>query len=236
MSLTDDTKDLSEKFQTLVNKSFKDNAELLKRFTTLYTDGTKQFSSGLKGEKRLEVGDSLARLAELSLSYWSAATSHTLAFGREVASIYEKALGLKGTAASESAVEITVNTRAGEQATAAFQLENKFPETLNVSVAAGDIRTPGGESLKSVPVKVEPATLSLAPKAHAVVQVSFNVPDTWSAGVYTLPIKLAGFPSKEIVIRLHIAQAPAGIVKPVSAPRKAKKAALSKKAARSKKA
>ena len=74
-----------------------------------------------------------------------------------------------------------------------------------------------------MPVTLNPATLSLAPKAQAVVQVSLDIPGDWHVGgVYTLPVKLAGFPAKEIVIRLHVAQAAAGAVKPVSTPRKAK--------------
>ena len=46
MSLATETKELSDKYQALVSKSFKDNAELFKRFTALYTDGAKEFSSG----------------------------------------------------------------------------------------------------------------------------------------------------------------------------------------------
>jgi hypothetical protein len=231
MSLTTDTKELSDKFQALVSKSFKDNAELFKRFTTLYTDGAKEFSSGLKGEPRQEIGASLTKLAELNIAYWSAAANHSLAFGRDVASAYEKAFGLKDTTPAESKIEITVSARLGARASAAFQLENKVSDTLNVSLSAGDIRSPGGEVVKAVPVTFNPATLSLAPKAQAVVQVSLDVPDDWRVGaVYTLPVKLAGFPSKEIFIRLHIGPPSAGAVKPKSAKGRAKKSPRSKSA------
>ncbi len=231
MSLATETKELSDKYQALLSKSFKDNAELFKRFTALYTDGAKEFSSGLKGEPRLEMGASLTKLAELNIAYWTAATQHSLAFGRDVATAYEKAFGLKDPTPAESKVEISVSARLGGPASAAFQLENKVSETLHVSPSAGDIRSPGGEVVKAVPVIFNPATLSLAPKAQAVVQVSLDIPNNWQVGgVYTLPVKLAGFPSREILIRLHIGPAAAGAGKAKAATAKAKKSRRSKSA------
>ena len=103
MSQASDTGKLTEDFQQLFNKTVQGNMNLSKRLSTMFMNMATGFYSG-RGLKSLpSVGEGLTRLAELNLSYWSAAIDHSLAFANSVASAYEKTVDLK-TTESEKAV------------------------------------------------------------------------------------------------------------------------------------
>jgi hypothetical protein len=104
MSQASDAGKLTEEFKQLFNKTVQGNMNLSKRVSTMFTDVATGFYSG-RGLRALpSVGEGLTRLAELNLSYWSAAVDHSLAFANSVAGAYEKTLDLKTTGGEKEPV------------------------------------------------------------------------------------------------------------------------------------
>jgi hypothetical protein len=103
MSQASDAGKLNEEFKQLFNKTVQGNMNLSKRLSTMFTNMATEFYAG-RGLKALpSVGEGLTRLAELNLSYWSAAVDHSLAFANSVAGTYEKTFDLKATGTEKGA-------------------------------------------------------------------------------------------------------------------------------------
>jgi hypothetical protein len=95
MVQTSDAGKLTEEFKHLVDKAVQGNMSLSKRVSTMLTELTTEFYSGRALKTLPSAGESVNRLAELSLSYWAAAVDHSLAFANSVAGAYEKTFELK---------------------------------------------------------------------------------------------------------------------------------------------
>ena len=225
MNQATDSGKLTDEFKGLYTRTVQGNMNLFKRLSALATDTAKEFSAGPQRKPLPSVGQALTRLAELNLSWFSAAADHSLAFANDLAGAYEKALGFPAAPASEPAIEVNVNARPGARARATFHVENKFSNSLDVSFQASDIRSPQGEVMKKTgPVTFNPPHLTLAPKTQAVVEAVVDVPDNFHVGsVYTLCVKLAGLPMKEVWIRLHVVAPASGAGTSRKVARKSKK-------------
>jgi hypothetical protein len=209
MSQATDTGKLTENVTTLFSKAVQGNLQLFNRFSGLATDALKHFSAGASGGKLPSPGETLTRLVDLNLAYWSALADHSLGFANDVAAATERALGVHSrntpSAPRSSPVPIILTAYAGKQAVAAFQIENTFSNPLDVSFRAGDLVSPQGVHLKIKPVTFTPARLTLASKSQAVVQAAIDVPVECQPGItYTVAVEPVGFPMKEISIRLNV--------------------------------
>ena len=234
---------LLDDFKRLLSKSIQDNLLFMNRVSAIAREAAKEFST-VSSRSHFPAADEVAKtLIQLNLSYFSALNKHGFALLNELVSATETALGINSSpaaapAAAPSRVEINLSARPGDRATASFLVENSYERTLDVSFQASEIVSLQGEAVKSGVVTFNPPRLTLNPKSQAVVQACIDISNEFKSGEnYVLRVRVVGFETKEIWIRLNIlsstqepkpATAEAGKRKPKGRRRKARVARKSR--------
>src|SRR5438045_13311 len=129
---------LAKDLKELLSKSIEGNLQLLTRVSGMVREGARVLRAGsVRPQQPAEI---ISRLVRLNLSYFSLLTKHGLAFADELTTITERALGINPNAGSAVSapprVEINLQARVGDTATAAFLVENSQQQTVKVSFEA----------------------------------------------------------------------------------------------------
>lgn len=220
---------LAKELKDLLSKSIEGNLQLLTRVSGMVREGARVLRAS--SARPQQPGEIVSRLVRLNLSYFSLLTKHGLAFADELTTITERALGIKpdaGAAASPPRVEINLQARVGDTASAAFLVENSQQQTLEVSFEASQIVSRQGEPIRSPAVRFDPPRVTLKPHLQATVRALIDISPEFKPGeLYLLRIRLVGFEQKEVWIGINVLPRAQETPKP--------KAQSSKKKARQKK-
>jgi hypothetical protein len=197
---------LAKELKDILARSIEGNLQLLTRVSGMVREGARALRASSAEPK--QPGEIVNRLVRLNLSYLSLLTKHGLAFADELTTVTGRAFGLKpdaGPAAAPPRVEINLNARVGDTATAAFLVENSQQQTLEISFEASPIVSRHGEPVRAVAVRFDPPRLILEPQVQATVRVLIDISPEFKPGeLYLLRIRIAGFEQKEIWIGLNV--------------------------------
>jgi hypothetical protein len=201
---------LAKELKDLLTKNIEGNLQLLTRVSGMVRQAAGAI--GATSTRPQQPSEFIARLVRLNLSYFSLLTKHGLAFADELTTVTERALGIKGDTATAPAsvsgparVEINLNARVGDTATAAFLVENSQQRTLEVSFEASPIITRQGDPIQSAAVRFDPPRLTLKPRLQATVKALIDISPEFKPGeLYLLRIRLVGFEQKEVWIGINI--------------------------------
>lgn len=222
MTEATDAGKLADEFKNVFTRAVQGNIDLANRISRLTADASREFSARAQQKSFPSPLESLTRLAELNLAYWSALAEHSLGFANDMAGAVERLLGRQGAGVScagdKRPMAIEVTAHPGQTTVVGFHIENTFSEPLEVSFEAGELQSPHGATLKAKSVVFTPKQVTLAPKAQSVVQVAIEVPEECRPGEsYLLPVKPVGFAMQEFSIRLNITVPPAKQESPTGA-------------------
>jgi hypothetical protein len=197
-------------FKKLFTKNIQDNLLFLNRVSAVAREAAKGLSATSSRSQPPPADEVAKRLVQLNLSYLSALNKHGFALLNELVSATETALGINSSptaapAAAPSRVEINISARQGDRATASFLVENSYDRALGVSFQASEIVSVRGEVVKSGVVNFNPPHLTLEAKSQAVVQAGIDISNEFKSGEnYVLRVRVVGFETKEIWIRINI--------------------------------
>jgi len=214
-----------EQLKELVATNIAGNAQLLTRLTSFVQEAVKSAGSGSR--EPLTGATLLSRWLDFNLASYSVVSTHSLAIMSGLLTAAEAALLPKGQSVSPRPgaaprVELRLEGRPGDRVTSAFMVENHFDHPLEVSLASGDLVPASGAALPASLVTFEPATLSIGPRAQAVVQIVVTITREFAVGqTYLTVIRLVGLHAKEVglAITVHPPASPDGAPASAGAPR-----------------
>jgi hypothetical protein len=196
---------LADDVKNVFTKAVQGNIDLANRISRLASDATREFSASVQRKSLPSPLESLTRIAEFNLTYWSALAEHSLAFANDLAGAAERALGIQCRVEEKAPMAIEVSGHPGQTAVAGFHVENTFSDPLDVTFEAGELQSAHGGTLKPKSVVFTPKKVTLAPRTQSVVQVSIEIPGECKPGEsYLLPVKPVGFAMKQFSIKLNI--------------------------------
>jgi hypothetical protein len=161
-----------------------------------------------------QAPDVLSRLAEVSLSYYTALAE----LGIETISGYADRVLQAGAAASQSAAPSTSASRPsllfhgtrGEQATNAFLIANHRDAAIDVAFEVAEVVSDDGTQRFRPGATFTPRQCRLAPHSERVVQCALAMSDEFRAGEgYRGTIAVAGFPDMTMPFSVQVEE-PAG--------------------------
>ena len=194
-----------EQLRVLVADNIAGNAELLTRLTSLIQDAAK--SARAPSREPLSGAALLSRWLDFNLASYSVVSSHGLAVMSGLLSAAEAALLPKPSPRPGAAprIELRLEGRPGERVTSAFMVENHFDHSLEVRLECGDLVPAVGAALPASRLHVEPATLSIGPRAQAVVQIAATLTSEFVVGqTYVTVVRLGGLTAKEVGLSITV--------------------------------
>ncbi len=212
-----------EELKELVAANVAGNAQLVTRFNDFIRDAAKAVGAGRAGEPA-NAAALLSRWLDFNLASYSVVSTHGLALLNGLLSAAENALLPKAPSAPgarptpEPRVELRLEGRPGDRVTSAFLVENHFDRPLDVTFEAGDLIPATGPSLPASLTAFEPATLAIAPRGQAVVQVVVTITRDFVVGqTYVTTIRLLGLHAKEVGLSVTV-RPPANAAEPSGPP------------------
>src|SRR5215471_4793236 len=163
-----------EQMKELVAANVAGNAQLLARLTSFIQEAAKSAGSGPR--EPLNGAALLSRWLDFNLASYSVVSSHSLAIMSGLLSAAEAALlptrfASPSRAGAALRVELRLEGRPGDRVTSAFMVENHFDHPLEVTLESSDLVPAVGAALPPSLLAFEPVTLTIGPRAQAVVQV-----------------------------------------------------------------
>jgi hypothetical protein len=197
-----------EQLKELVATNIAGNAQLLSRLTTFVQEAVKSAGSGSR--EPLNGAALLSRWLDFNLASYSLVSSHSLAIMSGLLTAAEAALLPKGASGAPRPggaprVELRLEGRPGDRVTSAFMVENHFDHPLEVSLASRELVPASGATLPASLVAFEPATLSIGPRAQAVVQIVVTITRDFAVGqTYLTVVRLVGLHAKEVGLAIAV--------------------------------
>jgi hypothetical protein len=197
-----------EQLKELVATNIAGNAQLLTRLTTFVQEAVKSAGSGSR--EPLNGATLLSRWLDFNLASYSLVSSHGLAILSGLLTAAEAALLPKGASAAPHSgvaprVELRLEGRPGDRVTSAFMVENHFDHPLEVSLASSALVPANGATLPASLVTFEPASLSIGPRAQAVVQIVVTITGDFVVGqTYFTVVRLVGLHAKEVGLSITV--------------------------------
>ncbi|HEY7037750.1 MAG TPA: hypothetical protein VID28_02810 [Methylomirabilota bacterium] len=198
-----------EQMKELVAANIAGNAQLLTRLTAFLQEAAKSAGSGAR--EPLNGAALLSRWFDFNLASFSVVSSHSLAMMAGLLTAAEAALlprGSSGVAArpgSPTRIELRLDGRPGDRLTSAFMVENHFDHPLEVSLESSNLVPASGPALPASLLSFEPATLSIGPRAQAVVQVVVTLTRHFAVGqTYLTVIRLVGLHAREVGLSIAV--------------------------------
>jgi hypothetical protein len=197
-----------EQMKELVAANIAGNAQLLTRLTSFIQEAVKPAGPGPR--EPLNGAALLSRWLDFNLASYSVVSSHSLAIMSGLLTAAEAALLPKGSAAASRPgaaprVELRLEGRPGDRVTSAFMVENHFDHPLEVTLESGDLVPATGPALPASLLAFEPPTLSIGPRAQAVVQVVATITRDFSVGqTYLTVVRLVGLHAREVGLSITV--------------------------------
>ena len=198
-----------EQMKELVAANIAGNAQLLTRLNAIIQEAVKSAGSGAR--EPLNGAALLSRWLDFNLASYSVVSSHSLAIMSGLLTAAEAALlsrgssGVPARAGSPTRIDLRLEGRPGERLTSAFMVENHFDHPLEVNLESSDLVPATGAALPASLLIFEPATLSIGPRAQAVVQVVVTITRDFSVGqTYLTVIRLVGLHAKEVGLSIMV--------------------------------
>lgn len=198
-----------EQMKELVAANIAGNTQLLTRLTNFIQEAVK--SAGSSPREPLNAAALLSRWLDFNLASYSVVSSHSLAIMSGLLAAAENALIPKAPSSPRThpgslpRVELRLEGRPGDRVTSAFLVENHFNHSLEVTLESSDLVPAMGASLPASLVTFEPATLSIGPRAQAVVQTAVTITRDFAVGqTYITVIRLVGLQAKEVGLSITV--------------------------------
>jgi hypothetical protein len=203
-----DSSELLNVLTAVMSQNLEGNRKLLGRVTSLVNQLAREVAAGARDQPLRLDGTVLAKWLQLNVSALALVGTHGLAFLNDLTTAVEKSLGVvsdsqvqsRGAAPmSGKPAELRINARLGETVVAPFLVENNFETSLDVTVQVNEVTSLQGQVVRGNVVTFDPPTMSLEPKAQAVVQASLNLTDEFLVhDTYLFRIALAGYQTNEV--------------------------------------
>lgn len=197
-----------EQLKELVAANIAGNAQLLTRLTSFLQEAVK--SAGSTPREPLSAATLLSRWLDFNLASYSVVSSHSLAIMAGLLAAAETALlpkasGTVTRAGSPPRIELRLEGRPGDRVTSAFLVENHFDHPLEVNLESSELVPAMGAPLPASLLTFEPATLSIGPRAQAVVQVAATITPDFAVGqTYVTVVRLVGLHAKEVGLSITV--------------------------------
>jgi hypothetical protein len=157
-------------------------------------------------ESSLETMNAIVTAAELTLLRKQPAPS---------------ANGAAGASAIAEPIDLVLQGRRGERASAPFLLENHYDRALDVAFEAEPFRAAGRPELPAALLVLDPATVTIPARGQTIVHAVVDLVDAFAAGVtYATVIRLIGYEAKAMRLAVRVTEPVARSAEP---PRKARR-------------
>jgi hypothetical protein len=204
-----DSSELLNALTAIMSQNIEGNRKLLGRVTSLVNKVASEVKSGTRDQAVRLDSNVLGKWLQLNVSTVALVGTHGLAFLNDLTTAVEKSLGVVSDTQVQSRgetpislgkrAELRINARLGETAVAPFLVENNFEKSLDVTFQVNGVASLQGQVIQGNVVTFDPPTMSLEPKAQAVVQASLSLTEEFRVqDTYLFRISLAGYQTNEV--------------------------------------
>jgi len=211
--MADEAQAIGAWIQELVTRAVQEQVHTAQRFSELlqHVMPNDLVDSGVRDEYARFAREEAARfargLATLSLNYFNSVLELSRAsnerFIRQVMQASETGKTPAPSAASKP-VPVELRAPVGQEASAAFVIENKRAEAAQVSFLVSEFMGEGEAAPFRAPLQITPPRLTLNPREDIVVRLRLALlPELFSPGKrYTARVRVSGYEDMELV--LHV--------------------------------
>ena len=206
---------LSDDVKQLFDRNLQANLQLLAR-----AGGVLRSAGQLaKQPDRLRGTDAKAvasDLVKLQLDFYSRLADHSVQYLNAVVSLAESTLGgreaatvddidVEAAPAAARAAPTDLSGKPGDTLRFQFQLDNPNAEAVNASLESREWLGGSGQRVAADSLRLEPAATVIDPYGARTVQGQLTIDERFVAGErYETVIRVAGFPGREIGLRLSV--------------------------------
>ena len=205
-----------EELKSLIATNVAGNMKLLSRVGALI--GNAQVAAMREPTRMPNPATAVTRALEFTLNSYAIVNTHALGALNDLVTELERTIAVPSsaraastTAPSTAANVLRVEGHRGDRVTASFVVDNQYDSPVQVSFHVDALTPSVGAPVSASHVTLEPARLTLAPKAEAVVEAAVNLTDAFVVGeTYTTQISTIGFQAPDVELHVAVLPTPAG--------------------------